>query len=108
MVKNYFKIALRNILKHKFFSVINITGLVIGMTCCLLIFIYVMDELSYDRFYQDYKNIYRVALHGRISGQEILTSNSSLPVGPAMKAEIPGIEENNQADARGQWNDFPI
>ncbi len=93
MIRNYFKIALRNILKHKFFSVINITGLVIGMTCCLLIFIYVMDELSYDRFNYGYENLYRVALHGRMSGQEILTSNSSLPVGPAMKAEIPGIEE---------------
>ena len=93
MIKNYFKIAVRNILKHKFFSAINIIGLVIGMACCLLIFIYVQDELSYDRFHRDHENMYRVALHGRISGQEILTSNSSLPVGPTMKAEIPGVEE---------------
>lgn len=93
MFKNYYKVAIRNILKYKFFSAINITGLVIGMSCCLLIFIYVQDELSYDRFHKDYENIYRIALHGRISGQEITTSNSSLPLAAAMKAEIPGVED---------------
>jgi putative ABC transport system permease protein len=93
MFKNYYKVAIRNILKYKFFSAINITGLVIGMSCCLLIFIYVQDELSFDRFHKDYQNIYRIALHGRISGQEITTSNSSLPLAAAMKAEIPGVED---------------
>ncbi len=93
MFKNYFKVALRNILKHKFFAVINIIGLVIGMTCCLFIFIYVQDELSYDKFHRDYEKIHRIGLHGKISGQEIFTSNSSLPVGPTMKNEIPGVEE---------------
>ncbi|MBL7871626.1 MAG: ABC transporter permease [Cyclobacteriaceae bacterium] len=93
MLKNYYKVAIRNILKYKFFSAINIIGLVIGMSCCLLIFIYVQDELSYDSFHKDYQNMYRVALHGRISGQEITTSNSSLPLAAAMKAEIPGVED---------------
>lgn len=93
MLRNYIIVALRNILKHKFFSAINIIGLAIGMACCLLIFVYVMDELSYDRFHKGYENIYRVALHGRISGQEILATTSSLPVGPTMKTDIPGIEE---------------
>ncbi|MBL7860953.1 MAG: ABC transporter permease [Cyclobacteriaceae bacterium] len=93
MFKNYFKVALRNILKHKFFAAINIIGLVIGMTCCLFIFIYVQDELSYDKFHRDYEKIHRIALHGKISGQEIFTSNSSLPVGPTMQHEIPGVEE---------------
>lgn len=93
MFKNYFKVALRNILKHKFFAAINIIGLVIGMACCLFIFIYVQDELSYDKFHRDYEKIHRIALHGKISGQEIFTSNSCLPVGPTMKNEIPGVEE---------------
>ncbi|HBK88458.1 MAG: FtsX-like permease family protein [Cyclobacteriaceae bacterium] len=92
MLKNYLRIAIRNILKHKLFSFINITGLVMGMTCCLLITVYVVDELSYDRFLQGHENIYRVALDGRMSGQEFLTTNSCMPLGPAMKAEIPGIE----------------
>ena len=93
MFRNYIKIAIRNILKHKFFSAINIIGLVIGMACCLLIFVYVMDELSYDRFHKNSETIYRVGLHGKISGQEINTTNSSLPVGPTMKNEIPGVED---------------
>lgn len=93
MFKNYVKVALRNILKHKFFSAINIIGLVIGMTCCLFIFIYVQDELSYDKFHRDYEKIYRIGLHGKIAGQEIYTSNTCLPVGPTMKNEIPGVEE---------------
>lgn len=92
MLRNYFKIAIRNILKHKFYSAINISGLVIGITCCLLIFIYVKDEISYDRFHANADNMYRVGLHGKIAGQELFTTNSSVPVGPAMNEEIPGVE----------------
>jgi len=92
MLKNYITVAIRNILKYKFFSLINITGLVIGITCCLLLFVYVMDELSYDTFHKDYQQVYRVALHGRIGGQEARTTTSAIPLGPAMLAEIPGID----------------
>ncbi len=93
MISNYITVAIRNIRKHKFFAAINIIGLVLGMACCLLIFVYVMDELSYDRFHYDVDNVYRVGLHGRIAGQEIYTANTSLPVGPAMRSNIPGVEE---------------
>ncbi len=92
MIRNYFKIALRNIRKRAFFSFINIFGLTIGIACCLLIYVYVSDELSYDRFHHNVENIYRVGLQGKIAGQEIFTTNSSVPVGPAMQNEIPGIE----------------
>lgn len=92
MFRNYFKVALRNILKHKFFAAINIVGLVIGMTCCLLIFIYVQDEVSFDKFHTKAPEIYRIGLHGRIAGQEIYTATTCLPVGPTMQREIPGIE----------------
>ena len=91
MFRNYINVAVRNILKYKFFASINLIGLVIGMACCLLIFVYVKDELSYDKFHRDYESIYRVALHGKIAGQELRTSNSSLPVAPTMQAEIPGV-----------------
>lgn len=92
MIRNYFKVAIRNILKHKFFSAINVLGLSIGMACCLFIFIYVTDELSYDKFHQDADNIYRVGLLGRMGGQEFNTSNSSWPVASTMQNEVPGIE----------------
>lgn len=92
MFQNYVTVALRNILKHKLFSFINIAGLMVGMACCLMIFVYVQDELSYDRFHKNADQVYRVALHGKIGGQEVMTSNSSLPVGPALASEVSGVE----------------
>lgn len=94
MIRNYLKVAVRNILKYKFFSAINIFGLSIGIACCLFIFIYVQDELSYDRFHKDVDRIYRVGLFGRMAGQEFNTSNSSWPVGETMQEEIPGVESS--------------
>jgi putative ABC transport system permease protein len=93
MLRNYITVAVRNILKYKFFSFINIIGLVIGMTCCLLIFVYVKEELSYDKFHRDYENLYRIGLQGKIAGQEIFTTNSCIPLGPAMKSDITGVED---------------
>jgi hypothetical protein len=60
MFKNYLKIALRNIKRHKGYSFINIVGLAIGMACCILILLWVQDELSYDRFHENADDIYRV------------------------------------------------
>ncbi|HEY5393218.1 MAG TPA: ABC transporter permease [Hanamia sp.] len=60
MIKNYFKIAWRNLMKYKFISFINLFGLTIGLTCCLLITTYVLNELSYDRYNKNAENIYRV------------------------------------------------
>jgi len=60
MIKNYFKIAWRNLWKNKLFSFINITGLAVGVTCCVLIFLYVQNELSYDTFNKNADKIYRI------------------------------------------------
>ena len=62
MLQNYFKLAIRNILKHKFFSAINIFGMSIGIAACLLILLYVVDELSFDRFHANADRIYQVGL----------------------------------------------
>ena len=62
MFKNYIKIALRNIKKHKGYSFINIAGLAIGMACCILILLWVQDEVSYDRFHENHKQLYRLIL----------------------------------------------
>ena len=61
MFKNYLKIAVRNLLKYKTYSIINVSGLAIGIACCLLILLYIQDELSYDRFHDNADQIYRVA-----------------------------------------------
>jgi putative ABC transport system permease protein len=92
MFQNYFKVALRNILKHKFFSAINILGMTIGITACLLIILYVADELSYDRFHSNADRIYQVGLHGKIAGQDIRVSNTCPPLFTAMVNEIPEVE----------------
>jgi putative ABC transport system permease protein len=93
MLKNYFKVAIRNILKYKFFSAINIFGMTIGITACLLIVLYVSDELSYDRFHAKAGRIYQVGLHGKIGGQDIRTSTTCPPMAEALVKEVPGISE---------------
>ena len=93
MFQNYFKVAVRNILKHKFYSVLNISGLAFGLTACFLIGLYIFDELSFDKFHKDSENIYCVALHGKIAGQEIYTSSSCPPLSQEMVSEIPGVEQ---------------
>lgn len=60
MIRNYLKIAFRNLMKHKFISAINLFGLSIGVTCCLLILTYILHELSYDRYHKNAERIYRV------------------------------------------------
>lgn len=96
MLKNYFKVALRNILKHKFFSVINILGMTIGLTACILIILYITDELSYDRFHVHADRMYQVGLHGKIAGQDIRTSNTCPPLARAMADEIPDVEASTR------------
>lgn len=79
MFRNYFLVAIRNMNKHKFFSAINIFGMTTGITACMLIFLYISDELSYDRFHARADHMYRVNLLGKISGQDIHTSTTCRP-----------------------------
>ena len=60
MLKNYLKISLRNLKKYKTFAFINVFGLAVGLTSCLLILLYVLDELSYDRFHEHADRIVRI------------------------------------------------
>ncbi len=91
MIKNYLKVAFRNIRRHKGFSFINIAGLAIGLACCLLITIWVLDELSYDRFHENAANLYRVEEDQHYSGRIFYVYVTPYPLGPALKAEIPEI-----------------
>jgi len=77
MLKNYIKIAFRNMKRHKGFSFINIFGLAIGLSCSILVFIYVFDELIYDRFHQDADRIYRIIFNFKskhVEDRGLLTS----------------------------------
>jgi len=92
MLSNYFKVALRNILKYKFFSAINILGMTIGIVSCLLIVLYVADELSFDRFHKNADRLYQLGLHGKLAGQDIRTATTAPPIAAALVAEIPEVE----------------
>ncbi len=93
MFKNYFKIAIRNLWKNKSLSFINIFGLATGMACSLLIFLFVADELSYDRFNADADRIYRVVKDFvNADGSRLPDATTPPAAAPAIQKEIPGIE----------------
>ncbi|NIM10953.1 MAG: FtsX-like permease family protein [Candidatus Aminicenantes bacterium] len=92
MIKNYLKIALRNMMRHKGYSSINIFGLAIGMACCILILLWVQDELSYDKFHQNYHRLYRVEQDIDLGGgKTVWVYTAAAAVGPALKNEFPEI-----------------
>ena len=93
MIKNYFKIAFANLMRNKFYSLINIVGLAIGITACILIMLYVQSELSYDTFHEKSDRIYRVNLTGVFNDMEFNHSITCSPLAKAMQNEIPEVEE---------------
>src|SRR5260221_9749451 len=93
MFRNYFKTALRNLWKNKGFSAINIIGLAIGLSTCLLILIYVMDELEYDRYNKNADRIYRLDGEIRFGGNHFILAVAPAPAGPAMRRDFPEVEK---------------
>jgi putative ABC transport system permease protein len=93
MIRNYLKLALRNMMKYKFFSAVNILGMSIGIASCLLLLLYVADELSFDRFHPNASRIYQVGLHGKIGGQDIMVANTCPPMAEALVREVPAVKQ---------------
>jgi putative ABC transport system permease protein len=89
MIRNYLKIAFRNLWRHKGFSFINIAGLAVGMTACFLIFIYVKFELSYDKFNQNFDQVYRLNTDIKSPNEVLHWSSASAPMGPALQVDYP-------------------
>ena len=89
MFQNYLKSAYRNLLRHKGASLIKLAGLSIGMCCCLLILVYVTDELSYNKFNTHYKDIYRVDFIKNGDGESWKSAGTSCVVGPAIEKNVP-------------------
>ena len=82
MIKNYFKIAWRNLKKNRLYALINITGLTIGIASCLLIGVYIRHELSYDRFNANADKIVRVTMDYNHGGPSQKTAVTGTKVGP--------------------------
>lgn len=92
MLKNYFKTAIRSILKHRFYSIINIFGLSLGLACCILIVLYVHNELSFDQFHQQKERIFRVSMEYGSGGNVNKTTVSPTAVLPVFSREFPEVE----------------
>ena len=93
MLKNYFKIAVRNLWKNKGYSAINIFGLAIGLCTCLLIALYITDELGYDRFYKNADRIFRINTDVRMGGANVHMAQTSDMMGQLLKKDYPQVEE---------------
>jgi putative ABC transport system permease protein len=93
MLKNYLKVAWRNIVKNRTFSIINVAGLAIGLACFILIAMYVMDEISYDKYNVKADRIYRVNSDIRFGGTDLKLAVCSDPMGATLKKDYPQVEQ---------------
>ena len=93
MIKNFFRITVRNIARHKVFTFINVIGLAIGLTASLLILLWVQDEFSFEKFSTNAESIYRVEEDQFYSGDRYHVTVTPFPSGPVWKAKIPEIKE---------------
>lgn len=101
MIKNYFKTAWRNLMKHKTFSFINIAGLSIGIAICFIIMMYVQNELSFDRFNKNADRIVRIVFKAEINGGKIFEANVMPPVAEAMKNDYPEVQDATRLQVAG-------
>ena len=95
MIKNYFKIAFRNLMKYKFISFINIFGLTLGLTCCLLILTYILNEISFDKYNKNAEHIYRVTrtFNNEDGVVSFYFGTVSPPFGYYLPTDFPEIEK---------------
>ncbi|NOW94028.1 ABC transporter permease [Mucilaginibacter sp. SG564] len=103
MLKNYLRSAIRNVTRHKFISFINIFGLTIGLTCCMLILIYIVNELSYDKYNTNAKDVYRVTRSFNTADgvQTLFLGSIAPPFAPLLKNEFPDIKKITRLRGNG-------
>ncbi len=102
MFSHYMKITLRNITRQKGYAFINISGLAIGLVCAILIFIWIRDEISYDRFHSNIDNLYRLEEDQNYSGNIFHVTVTPFPVAPAFKEQVPEIKEASRMAGIGE------
>ena len=92
MLRNYIKVIIRNVVKQKAYTFINIAGFAVGLATCILILLYVVHELSYDNFHSNADRIYRIGVEGNLSGENVKYPLSNLGTGPAMLKDYEEVE----------------
>lgn len=93
LIKNYFLSLARNAARDKFFTILNLLGLAVGITASILIFIYIQDQITYDRHNENFKRIYRLEGDFFINEKQDLIAITQIPLGPTLKDEYPEVEE---------------
>jgi putative ABC transport system permease protein len=102
MIKNYLKIAWRNVLKSKLFSSINVLGLSVGMTCCMLLLLYILSELSFDRHHKNASNLYLLRSENvQANGEKMDNPRAPSPYAQAVKSEFPEVVQTTRL-----WQNF--
>ncbi|HEU4609606.1 MAG TPA: ABC transporter permease, partial [Chitinophagaceae bacterium] len=94
MLKNYFKVALRYLSKHKGYTFINVLGLSVGIACCILIMLFVKSEWSFDRFHSKSDRLYRAWLEEHYEGQIFTNTVTPIPLVPVLQSGLPEIESS--------------
>src|SRR5919202_2842935 len=92
MLRNYLKIAIRNLIRNKTYSLLTLLGLASGMTCAILLGLYVNDELNYDRYHANAERIFRLNLHIQWADNEYKLGIGSAPMGPALQQEFSDVQ----------------
>jgi len=103
MIKNYLKMAVRNLQKHKFYSFINVIGLSIGISCCMLITLFIIDELNYDRYHEKSDRIFRVTMESRFGGNDFNMAVTPAPMAAALMADYPEVASVSRFRSSGTW-----
>jgi putative ABC transport system permease protein len=103
MFRSHIRIAIRNLMRRKSYAVINIFGLSVGMACCLLITLYVLDELSFDSFHENGNNIYRITTTTNIGGKQSSVASTNEQIGEVVADEIPEIRASVRVRKHVNW-----
>lgn len=103
MFKYFLLQTIRNLRKNAGYLIINLGGLAIGLTCFLFITLYVLHEFSYDRFHDNYQNIYRVKVVGRMAGGELNQAITAAPMAKAMSNDYPEVQHITRVTGMGAW-----
>lgn len=104
MIKNYFKTTLRNLWKNKGYSMLNIGGLAVGIACAALILLWVEDELTFNHYFSNRDNLYKIKDRQTYDGQTFTFDATPGPLAKGIKSEIPGIKNT----ARSTWDDYVL
>src|ERR1700710_1143233 len=90
MIRNYLKIAWRNLLKNKVHTFINVTGLSVGMAVAILIGLWIWDELSYDKYFKNYDRVVQVMQHQTLNNEVLTQTNMPIPLGTMLRDDYKG------------------